>query len=85
MGISELMSFMTDMNRKFQYESVNIDPVHPDLDVDITFLELYLKAYKLYRNIVLIPHDTKCYVYYYDKFNQVLKTLREYVDKKDNV
>ena len=85
MDISELMSFMTDMNRKFQYESVNIDPVHPDLAVDIEFLELYLKAYKLYRNIVLLPQDTKSYVYYYDKFGQVLKTLREYVDRKSSI
>lgn len=81
MGISELMSFMTDMNHKFQYESLNIDPIHPDLDADIEFMELYLKAYKLYRNIVLTPHDTKCY----DKFSQVVKVLREYLDRKDEV
>lgn len=78
MDISELMSFMTDMNHKFQYESLNIDPIHPELDVDIEFMELYLKAYKLYRDIDLTPHGNKCY----DKFSQVVKVLREYLDRK---
>lgn len=61
---NRLMIEMGKLGDRFHKEVQNVDPLHPDIQCDTTFLKKYIKTYDYWKTYMMLPPDNLYKDYY---------------------
>ena len=77
MDISTMYETMISLHKKFDKEVEKLDLLHPDIDCDIQFLRLYIKAYEYWRVYVNMPENNMFKPHFLTLCADIIKKIME--------
>ncbi len=76
---SKFMVIMDKLAKRFRYEVANVDPLHPDIECDTTFLRRYTKAYDYWKIYMMLPKDHVYKTHYLCLLADILAEMGEVI------
>lgn len=72
MDTPTMMETMGKLHYRFCKEVENVDPLHPDMKCDTTFLKRYIKAYDYYKIYMMLPEGHTYKHFYSARLTEIL-------------